>query len=210
MPTPAYEKFRKSTVMDFDAWHDGTGYDLSAFAQMTDDEKQTLIKEFRGMYNITWREMEVLALDHSGESFDRLRDELASHHSVTQRAQAIGQLYGTGRTNDSVFDHELSHILDDVKESDSVVAPLLRVAERCGPRTREALLRGVRDRPKVAIHFAAALLDVDGLSDDLAAFDPKFRPTLLKLLPDEPADVRATAFAKVCEWLKVDPATIPQ
>jgi len=52
------------------------------------------------------------------------------------------------------------------------------------------------------------LLDLDGLSSDMAAFDPKFRPTLLKLLPDSPKADREAAQAKIWQWLKVDPADI--
>jgi len=209
MPTSAHDKFRNSMILDMDAWREGTGYDLDAYDRMTPEEKQQILVELREKRSLDWRDMEVLARDNSKESFDRLRDDQTNHYPANHRAHVLGYLYSMGRMNDSVFDYQLSHILDEANDSDSLVSPLLRVQERCGPKTREALLRGVRDRPSLALHFAATLLDLAGLSSDMAAFDPKFRPTLLKLLPDSPAAERAAAIAKVFEWLKVDPATIP-
>jgi len=209
MPSPAHDKFRKSMNLDYEAWREGTPYDMEAFAEMTDAEKQAVIKETKakGKGDLDWRDMEILAHDNSNDSFDRLRDELVGGSADT-RAKALRQLYAMKRMNRAVYDLKLSQILDDVTSDDGVTSSLLRVDEYCGEHTRMALLRGVRDRPDVALHFAANLMDQAGLSNDMAAFDPKFRPTLLKLLPDEKPEVRAAALKQVFEWLKVDPKEI--
>lgn len=206
-PSAACVKFRKSMILDFDAWHDGTGYDMAAFAEMTDAEKAQILSEIKGKGNgeIDWRDMEVLGHDNSRESFDRLRDELVGG-SADQRAKALSKLYDMKRMNDAVFDINLSRILDDVTHQDGTVWSLMCVDRHCGENTRKALLRGTRDRPDIAIHFASKLMDLANLSNDMAAFDPKFRPTLLKLLPDQPDDVRQDAMQKVWAWLGVDPA----
>ncbi len=206
MSTAAHDQFRNSMIIDHDAWREGTGYDLDAYDRMTVEEKQSVLDELRAKSPLDWRDMEVLAHDNSKASFDRLRDDLVEY-PPEHRAHALGYLYDMERMNDSVFDVNLARIIDD-STSDGTVHALLRVQERCGPRTRMALLRGVRDRPDVALHFAATLLDLDGLSSDMAAFDPKFRPTLLKLLPDSPAAEREAAQAKIWKWFKVDPKTI--
>lgn len=44
----------------------------------------------------------------------------------------------------------------------------------------------------------------------MAAFDPKFRPTLLRLLPDNNAGDRAAGFTKICRLLGIDPRKIPE
>ena len=201
-PSPAMKKFRDSMVMDMEKWREGIGYDMDTFATLRDEEKQIIIKEIRakGGGDLDWRDMEVLKYDNSKESFDHLRDVLADG-TCNQRAHALSDLYDMGRMNDSVFDVQLSHILDDVTDGDGVTQTLLLVDKDCGPKTREALERGVRERPDIALHYAAALLDLQDLRDDMAAFDPKFRPTLLKLLPSEDPAIRAKAIEQVFAWL---------
>ncbi len=206
MSTAAQRQFRNSMIIDQDAWREGTGYDLDAYDLMAIEEKQTILDELREKNALDWRDMEVLAHDNSKASFDRLRDDLVGY-PAEHRARALGYLYDMKRMNDSVFDVNLARIIDG-STGDGTVHALMRVQDRCGPLTRRALLRGVRDRPDVALHFAAAMLDLDGLSSDMAAFDPKFRPTLLKLLPDSPAVERAVAQKQIWGWLKVDPKTI--
>jgi membrane protease subunit (stomatin/prohibitin family) len=133
-----------------------------------------------------WRDMEVLGRDNSTEAFDRLRDELAGGSAAT-RAWALREVNAAGRMTPSVFDRKLGQLLDDVTVEDGLTPALLLAGPEPGPHTRAALERGVRERPEVALHFAAALLDLAGLGGgDTAAFNPRFRPTLLKLLPNEP------------------------
>jgi hypothetical protein len=199
-PSDALKKFRSSMIMDLEKWREGIGYDMDAFAAMTDDEKQAVIAEIREKKPLDWRDMEVLKFDNSKDSFDRLRDVLATG-SCEERAHALGDLYEMGRMNDSVFDHKLADILNDLTDGDGMTAALLLLQTHCGPKTRAALEKGVRERPDIALHFAAELLDLEGLSDDMAAFDPKFRPTLLKLLPDEPEEERKKAIEQVFAWL---------
>ncbi len=34
MPSEIYQQFLNSMIMDYDKWHDGTGYDLEALGQL--------------------------------------------------------------------------------------------------------------------------------------------------------------------------------
>jgi hypothetical protein len=202
-PSEAFEKFRKSKSIGYEEWHDGIGYDLDAFDAMRPDERERVVADIRaqGKGQLDWRDMEVLGRDNSKASFDRLRDELVGG-SVTNRAHALDEINSMGRMTPSVFDNKLAQLLDDVTDDDGVTQTLLLVGDEPGPKTKAALKRGMRERPDVALHFASQLLDAAGLSDDIAAFDPKFRPTLLKLLPDEPDDVREAALQQVMAWLE--------
>jgi hypothetical protein len=201
-PSAACETFRKSMILGFDECHDGVGYDLAAFDAMRPDEKDAVVREIRakGKGNLDWRDMEVLGRENSSDSFDRLRDELVGG-SADNRAKAMRELRAAGRMADAVFDNKLAQLLDDVTEDDGLTQALLLVGDQPGERTLKALERGVRERPDIALHFAAALLDIAKLSNDMAAFDPKIRPTLLKLLADEPAAERETAIEQVFAWL---------
>jgi hypothetical protein len=192
-------------VIGLDQWRDGIGYDMKAFVAMRADEQEAVVNEIRskGKGNLDWRDMEVLGFENSSESFDRLRDELVGG-SADNRAKALRELNAAGRMTASVFDNKLAQVLDDVAIDDGLTQALMLAAdEAAGERTRAALERGVRERPRVALHFAAALLDLAGLGGPTTAgFNPRFRPTLLKLLPDEPAASREAAIAQVFAWLE--------
>jgi hypothetical protein len=207
----AYDTFRKSTDIGYEQWREGEGYDLDAFARMTPAERDEVVRVFLAKDPLDWRDMEVLAAVNSTEAFDKLRDQLTVHHTVQVRAWATRELIDMpGRMSGGVPDRKIADLVEDCTDDDGLTTTLDLAQEHGGPWTKLALLRGAKDRPKVALHFASTLLDMAGLSDDMAAFDPKFRPTLLKVLPDSPGSDRAGAFAQVCRWLKIDPATIPE
>src|SRR5207249_1687233 len=50
-PSDAYTKFMKSTIMDYEKWHDGIGYDLDAFRQMTPQEQAGVVAELKAKGN---------------------------------------------------------------------------------------------------------------------------------------------------------------
>jgi len=205
-PSNPHERFRRSMVIGMDEWRDGIGYDLDAFAAMTPTEKDAVAAELRSKPSLDWRDMEVLKLHGGSESFDRLRDVLAGG-TPDQRAHALRELIEMGKMSGSVPDVQLSHVLDVVTIGDGMTTALLLAEAHAGPRSRAALLRGVRDRPEVAVHFAALLYHLAGLSDD--PFDWNMRPLFLRFRGDnDPAD-RARALAELCALLKVDPADIP-
>jgi hypothetical protein len=206
----AYATFRKSMDIGYDQWKEGEGYDLDAFAQMTPEERDEVTREMLEKNQLDWRDMQVLAKVNSKETFDKLRDYISRPHSVQTRAWATRELIDMpGRMSGAVPDKKVADLVETCTDDDGLTTTLDLAREHAGAWTKMALLRGAKERPDVALHFASALLDMAGASDDMAAFDPKFRPTLLKLLPDSSEPERATAFAKVCAWLKIDPATIP-
>jgi DNA-binding TFAR19-related protein (PDSD5 family) len=210
MPTAAYQAFRQSMNIGYDQWHDGTSYDMAAFAEMAAAERDVIVREMLDKPRLDWRDMEVLAAVNSREAFDRLRDLIDRRESAQTYGHALRHLIDMpGRMSGRVPDAKLRDLLERVTDNDGLTTALQIAKQHAGPWSKLALLRGVQDRPDVAIHFAGTLLDLAGVSGDMAVFDPKFRPTLLNLLPDSSPTDRAAAFEKVCEWLGVDPLTIP-
>jgi len=205
----AYNTFIASQTIGYEQWHEGIGYDMVAFARMTPEERDGVAAAIRAKADPDWRDMDVLGAHGSRESIERLRD-LLTHESIECRAWALGVLIDTGHTPGSVADVQLAHIIDAVNDDDGLTPALLLALEHVGPLTRLSLLRGAQNRPEVALHFAAALMDLDNLSDDMAAFDPRFRPLLLRLLPANAEPDRAAAFAQICGLLRIDPASIPE
>jgi len=59
MPSPAYQRFLSSMTMDFDKWHDGTGYDLAALDELTPTERDSIRTLLQGRTD--WRDAEALA-----------------------------------------------------------------------------------------------------------------------------------------------------
>ncbi len=206
----AYARFQKSTNIGYDDWREGTPYEMEAFAQMSQAQRDNVTAEMMAKDKLDWRDMEVLAAVNSRETFDRLRGLLSKQESAQTQAYALRELARMpNRMSGNVPDAKLRDVLLAVTSGDGLTPALLLVADYAGPWSKGVLLRGVRDRPDVAIHFASALLDNAGLSSDMAAFDPKFRPTLIKLLPENTPIERMAAFFKVCEWLKIDAEAVP-
>src|SRR5262245_59638252 len=156
-----------------------------------------------------WRDLEVLAAHGGKENIEHLR-HLLTHPSIETRAHALGELIDHGHTPGTVADNQLAHVIEAIDDDDDGLTPALLLAQdHAGPITKLALLRGMLDKPAPSLHFASALMDLAGLSDDTAAFDPKFRPLLLRLLPDNAAADRTAALAEVCRLLGIDVHTIP-
>ena len=208
--SPAYSTFQASKTIGYEQWHDGIGYDLEAFEQMTQPERDAEGEAAAALEDPDWRDIEILGAHGGKKYYARLRD-LLTHSSIETRAQALGTLIDHDQTPGSVADVQLAHIIDAIDNDDDegMTQALLLAEEHAGPRSKLAMLRGAQEKPALSLHFASALLDMAGLSDDMAAFDPKFRPLLLRLLPDNDEADRKAAFKAVCKLLGIDPKSIP-
>ena len=70
--TDAYERYHRSTRIDYDAWHDGIGYDLGGqFAAMTPTERDAIAAETLAKQSLDWRNMELLAAHRGRASLER-------------------------------------------------------------------------------------------------------------------------------------------
>ena len=137
---------------------------------------------------------------------------LLLHPSIDTRAHPLGVLIDHNHTPGSVPDVQLAHIIDAIDDDDEhegMTQTLLLAQDHAGPISRLALLRGMLDKPNLALHFADALMNLADLSDDMASFDPKFRPLLLRLLPDNAAAHRDAALSEVCRLLGIDRQAMP-
>jgi hypothetical protein len=202
----ALQRFRKSMGISYEQWHDGVGYDLDAFAAMTPEERDAIAAEICTRRNLDWRDMEVLRIHNGRESFDRLRDALAAG-GIEERAYAVAELIKTGRMAGAVRDVQLAHVLDDLTDIRGLTVALQTTQEHGGPMCNGALLRGVRDRPAVAYHFAGVALYLAGVSDSPWGAD--FRELLLRLRVEESPGTHVAAFAEFCRVIGIDPASIP-
>jgi hypothetical protein len=207
----AYRRFQESKNIGYDQWHDGEGYDLDAYAQMTEAERNAAAQSVRDNPNPDWRDLEILGAHGGNESIEHLRG-LLLHPSIETRAHALGVLIEHNHTPGAVPDVQLAHIIDAISDDDEhegITQTLLIAQEHAGPISKVALLRGMLDKPHLALHFADALMNLANLSDDVAAFDPKFRPLLLRLLPENAPGDRQAALNEVCRLLDIDRKSFP-
>lgn len=208
--SPAYAKFQASKTIDLEKWREGEGYDMDAFAAMSQAERDAEADAAMALEHPDWRDLEVLGAHNSKQCIAHLRD-LLLHPSVDTRAHALGVLIDGGHTPGSVPDGQLAHVIEAIDNDDDegMTYALMLAQNHAGAMSKLALLRGAQEKPALALHFAAALLDLAGLSNDMAAFDPMFRPTLLRLLPDNAQSDRVAAFNEICRHMKIDPQSIP-
>ena len=181
----------------YEQWREGTGYDLDAFAQIAGPQRDEIARQMRDTATPDWRDLEVLGATRVA----RVDRAVAAHHRRARSANADSRqrlcvLIDGGYAAGSVPDVQLAHLIDEIEDADDLLPALDLASWHGGPITKLALLRGAHDRPSVSLHFAARLLDAANLSDDMAAFDPKFRPTLLRLRPDNNEQDRAVAFGR--------------
>jgi hypothetical protein len=203
----AWERFKKSTNIGYDEWHDGVGYDLEAFAQMTPEEKENVVRDLHGRGNLDWRDMELLRLHGGRASFDKLRDILASG-TIEERAHALRELLEMGKMHGSVPDFQLAHVLDDIDDIPGMTTALLLAPQHAGPMSNAALLRGTRDRPGVAVHYAGMVCFLAGATNEV--FDWNLRSLFLSMGKGIPENKRMAAFSDLCKLTGIDPTEIPE
>jgi hypothetical protein len=201
----ALTRFRNSMKIGYDEWHDGVGYDLDAFTELTDDQKRDIARELRAKSDPDWRDMEVLRVEGSRESFDRLRDFLIGG-PASRRAWALRELYATGKMGDAVFDRKLAQLLNDVEIGEGMTEALMLAETHSGDETKTSLLRNTRGRPSVAFHFATTLMVLAGVLEH--EMDFKHRDLRFRLQATESLADREKAFGELCALLKVDEQSI--
>lgn len=211
--TDAYTRFLSSKNIGYEQWHDGVGYDMEAFAAMTPAEQDREVLIALEKDNPDWRDMDVLAAKNDHACFERLRD-LLLHPSIETRGHALSRLIESGRTSGSVPDVQLAHIIDALPDDDdefpAMTQALYLAHAHGGPISKLALLRGAKEKRALALSLSAALLDMKFDCPDTAAFDKRFRPLLLRLLPGNSESDREAAFAEVCDKLGIDATAIPE
>jgi hypothetical protein len=202
----AYQKFRSSMIMDYEKWHDGEGYDLAAFEAMRDDEKEEIIAEFTSKGSLDWRDQEVLALVGTPDAKKKLKQSAKEGATPEERTQALRRLSDAGDIDEDKLDAQLAEQLAHVAIYNGITPALDMVEDHYGPKVKMALLAGARDRPEVAVHYAAMLFYKEGLAKE--EFDWDHRPFFLRFGEESPPADRKAAFEELCDKIKVDPKSV--
>lgn len=76
--SPAYEKFVQSMKIGYNEWHDGTGYDLKALRELSEDELKQAETLLISRKDKDWRDIEALAVLNTPRAVEALKECLQS------------------------------------------------------------------------------------------------------------------------------------
>ncbi|MBX3745736.1 MAG: hypothetical protein KF833_10550 [Verrucomicrobiae bacterium] len=185
-PASLVDRFKASMVMDYEKWHDGTGYDLALIRQATDAER-ALIEELlvhRSPRN--WRDVEALsALGH-----DRPRVRAALLDAFADRDAEVRLAVHRHAPGLLTEQRRIASLVAALEHADfyaGLTQALMEVRTFHPPPVIEALWRGLETRaPGIAVHFAALLCYLHGQAS--SPFDMSQRPYFLSFHTDRPED----------------------
>jgi hypothetical protein len=189
----AAARFKESMVMNYERWHDGTGYDIGALSACTPADRAELERVLTAQPAQGWRDIEALAALGTPAAHDRLREALhsGSHElamAVLRHAPEIPT--ATERSGALVAALHSAGIYDGLTRA-------LDLVERIHPPdVMAALWRGALERDgETAVHCAAMLMFLHGKAE--SAFDWKLRPFFLRFHTSDRAE-RAEVFRELC------------
>jgi len=101
MPSEAYQLFMDSMVMDFDKWHDGTGYDLQALEKLGVEERASIEKLLIGNLKQVgdWRDVNALVALGS-DSAHKAVNKARFHNNTKVRDYALKIILTTHNSKD--------------------------------------------------------------------------------------------------------------
>ncbi|HEY3419976.1 MAG TPA: hypothetical protein VGK23_05430 [Methanomassiliicoccales archaeon] len=197
-PDTPLSRFIRSIIIDYEKWHDGTGYDLDALEQASADERSAIEKVLITSKGRDWRDIEALAELDTPRSRKELRDAFATG-DLRVRMAVISYAPDTVNHNEKL--EAIVHALRVGNIYGGLSHALDLVEEFHPPEVVEELFRGVQVREgEVAVNFAAMLLFIHGKAQE--PFDWAQRPFLLRFNTDD-ADERRTAFVELCQMIGV-------
>jgi hypothetical protein len=193
-------RFRASMKIDFDKWHDGTGYDIGLFEQASPDELKEIENILLPRCGDDWRSVEALAALDSDRANEALRQTLSTADASVRMAI---HRYAPTLPSHAQRIATLVQVLERASLHENLSAALDEVADFHPPEIVAALMRGLMAHDgSVACHFAAMLCFVHGKA--ASAFDWDQRPFFLRFNTDNLVE-REVAARELFATLGVDP-----
>ena len=185
-PTDAFTRFRKSMIIDYDAWKEGTPYDIPALAEVTPDERDRLTDEICERSSLDWRDVEALRALATPKAIKRVgvaADKQTDGGGIEAFADDIAKHGWTPEIE--------SRFIDKLERALSMTGALDRLYEIAEahptPAVLEQLMRNARISSDNTVRYSMGgfLLELTGHIDTRYTFDPNIRPHLLDLNSDD-------------------------
>ena len=194
----AKRRFLDSMEMDYEKWHDGTGYDLTALGEMTQVDRDDITDILIANQSDPWRNFEALQHINTPRALAAVKTALI-HPSLEVRI-------ASSRFANS-DDLERERILTEALEKSDFYGGLTQALDQVEsfhtPGIIDALVRGLLIRSdSVAVNFAGMLFYIHGKA--VSSFDWSHRPFFLRFSTDDHKQ-RRQAFIELCSMIGVDP-----
>lgn len=180
-PSPAFERFKRSMVIDYDAWREGTPYDVAALAEVSNEERELLTDELCEKSSLDWRDVEALRALATPKALQRVG---VAAEVQTDGAGIEAFLDDVAKGWTPKIEARFIEKLERVQSMTGALDRLYEIAEaHPTPAVMEQLLRNARihSDPTVRYSMAAFLLELTGHTDTRYTFDADIRPHLLDL-----------------------------
>jgi hypothetical protein len=205
--TEALARFKASTDIDYEKWHDGVGYDLDALRALTGADRDEAERWLLHRAGNDWRDLEGLLALGSPAARHAVIDQLR-HGKLEQRLWAASYLH-----DDPVLaaDPTVAHDIEVTAVAGVLSATIMNgmtvaldlADELRTPPVIDALFRACLLPGDTQVHAAALLAYIHGHARE--AFDWERRAFFLQFNDADPA-IRRTAFEQLCRECGADPA----
>lgn len=197
----AFDRFMASTNIDYEAWHDGVGYDLEALKAVEGEDRAEAERFLLERAGSDWRDLEALLALGTRTARAAVIEQLRTGR-LEQRLQAAKYL---GNDPNLEADREAAVVagLGEAVFYGGLSVALDLATELRTPAMVEALFRAsLRDEGEAAVHAAARLAFIHRKARE--AFDWELRPLFLKFNTADRGE-RTRAFRELCTLCGVDP-----
>lgn len=178
-------------MIDYDAWREGTPYDIAALSEMTDEERDALTEEFCEKSSLDWRDVEALRVLATPKALKRV-GITAEKQTDGGGIEAFFDELAQGWTPE--IEARLIEKLERVQSMTGALDRLYEIAQaHPTPAVMEQLLRNARihSDPTVRYSMGGFLLELTGHVDTRYTFDTNIRPHLLNLNSADYAEYKA-------------------
>lgn len=197
-PSPAYTRFKQSMMIDYDAWKEGTPYDIAALSEITAEERDLLTEEITQRGSLDWRDVEALRALATSNARKRISETAVEQTDGAGIEAFMDEIKEHGWTEDIE-----RRFIDKLEAAASMTGALDRLYDIAEAHPTEAVLRQlfrnarVSSDPTVRYSMGAFLLYLAGHVESRYVFDTDHRPHLLDLNSSDYA-----AYKAAVAWLQ--------
>lgn len=181
-PSAASLRFRKSMIIDYDAWKEGTPYDIAALAEVTAEERDTLTEEICQRSTLDWRDVEALRALATPKAISRIGKaaEKQTDGAGIEAFRDDVEKYGWTTDIENRF-------IEKLEAAASMTGALDRLYDIAEAHPTKAVMRQIfrnariSGDPTVRYSMGAFLLQLAGHVESRYVFDTDHRPHLLNL-----------------------------
>lgn len=185
-PTAAYTRFKQSMILDYDAWKEGTPYDIPALSDITAEERDLLTDEICERSSLDWRDVEALRAIATDKAIKRVGKAAAKQTDGGGIEAFLDEIESQGWTPDIE-----TRFIEKLERAASMTGALDRLYEIAEahqtPAVLQQLMRNARVSSDETVRYSmgAFLLYLAGHVDSHYVFDTDHRPHLLDLNSDD-------------------------